>query len=185
MNTLAARLKADEEDALKELMDLIGPKVLGYCKKKTGSDEDAEELVLDIFLKLWHFRSRIDTNANLEVLLFTIARNHILNFIRNKAIRQLALTHPQEASHFAEDSILRRLDHQALLSQYRQVLEKLGDKQRNVFQLSREEGLSNKEIAEKLGISVRTVESHIHNSLKTLRAELKDAYPLLLLLLIR
>lgn len=185
MHEYSTRLIAGDEDALKALMDQIGPKVLGYCIKKTGNAEDAEELVLDIFLKLWHFRDRIDLHANLEVLLFTIARNHILNFLRNKAIRQLRLQGSEEAAHFPEDQLLRRLDNEALLRQYRHVLSKLGEKQRSVFQLSREEGLPNKVIAEKLGISVRTVESHIHSSLKILRSELKDAYIILVLLLMR
>ncbi|MGX5817699.1 RNA polymerase sigma-70 factor [Chitinophaga lutea] len=185
MDQLAARLKNGDEEALKALMDLVGPKVLGYCRKKTNNTQDAEELVLDIFLKLWQFREKIDTAANLEVLLFTIARNHILNFIRNAAIRQLAIVRPEEAQAHEENAILRRLDQAELLRQYEQVLSRLGEKQRRVFRMSREEGLSHREIAEQMSISVRTVEAHIHSSLKIIRTEMKDAYILLVLLLLR
>lgn len=181
---LLLRLHQGEEDALRSLLDLLGPKVFAYCKKKVGNEEDAEELVLDIFLKLWHFREKIDQTADIQVLLFTIARNHILNFIRHKATRQLATMEPSEALLLQEDGICQRMDYNELRSQYLQVLDKLGEKQRTVFRMSREEGLSHREIADKLGISVRTVEAHIHSSLKVIRTELKDAYILIVLLLI-
>nr|WP_295867574.1 RNA polymerase sigma-70 factor [uncultured Chitinophaga sp.] len=182
---LLLRLRHGEEDALRSLLDLLGPKVLAYCKKKVGNDEDAEELLLDIFLKLWHFREKIDQTADVQVLLFTIARNHILNFIRQKATRQLATIAPEETMPQQEDAVRQRMDYNELFSQYQQVLEKLGEKQRAVFRMSREEGLSHREIADKLGISIRTVEAHIHSSLKTIRTEFKDAYILIVLLLIR
>ncbi|MGN7820545.1 RNA polymerase sigma-70 factor [Chitinophaga sp. 22536] len=182
---LLQRLRHGEEDALRSLLDLLGPKVLAYCKKKVGNEEDAEELLLDIFLKLWRFREKIDLTADVQVLLFTIARNHILNFIRNKATRQLATIAPEEALPQQDDHIRQRMDYNELFNQYQQVLEKLGEKQRAVFRMSREEGLSHREIADKLGISVRTVEAHIHSSLKIIRTELKDAYILIVLLLIQ
>lgn len=182
---LLLRFRNGEEEALRSLLDLLGPKVLGYCRKKVGNDEDAEELLLDIFLKLWHFREKLDMTADLQVLLFTIARNHILNFIRQKATRQLATIAPEDAFQQPEEHLSHRLDYNELYRQYQLVLQKLGDKQRAVFRMSREEGLSHREIADKLGISVRTVEAHIHSSLKVIRTELKDTYILLVLLLLR
>ncbi|WP_126245310.1 RNA polymerase sigma-70 factor [Chitinophaga rhizosphaerae] len=176
------RLHRGDEAVLRELLNVLGPKVLGYCKKKTGNNEDAEELVLDIFLKFWQYRNRLDADANPEALLFTIARNHILNFMRNNAVRKLAAASPQEPDLPETDSILNNFTYNELHRQYRQALEKLGDKQRTVFKMSREEGLSHREIADRLGISVRTVEAHIHSSLKYLRAELKDGFVVILLL---
>lgn len=179
------RLINGEEEALKALLDLLGPKVYGYCIKKTGSRADAEELVLDVFLKLWQFRSRLDPQADLQVLLFTIARNHILNFIRYKATRQLVQLAPGEAALSAAEEQWQRLDYNELYARYQRVLDGLGEKQRTVFRLSREAGLSNREIADRLGISVRTVEAHIHSCLKVIRTELKDSYILLLLIFFR
>lgn len=176
------RLQRGDEAVLRELLTVLGPKVLGYCKKKTGSNEDAEELVLDIFLKFWHYRGRLDADVNPEALLFTIARNHILNFMRNNAVRKLAAASPQEADLPGTDGILHRFTYNELHRQYRQALEKLGDKQRIVFKMSREEGLSHREIADRLGISIRTVEAHIHSSMKFLRAELKDGFVVVMLI---
>ena len=180
---LLRRFRKGDEVALRSLLGLLGPRVLGYCRKKVGNEEDAEELLLDIFLKLWHFREKLDESADVQVLLFTIARNHILNFIRNKATRQLAVTEPENASQQTADGILQQLNYNELYRQYQEVLDTLGDKQRTVFRMSREEGLSHREIADKLGISIRTVEAHIHSSLKVIRAELKDTYILLIIFL--
>ncbi|MEZ2444150.1 RNA polymerase sigma factor [Chitinophaga sp. RCC_12] len=179
---LLRRFREGDEEALRSLLDLLGPRVLGYCRKKVGIEEDAEELLLDIFLKLWHFRAKLDETADIQVLLFTIARNHILNFIRNKVSRRLMTTDPEHALLQPADSILHRLDYNELYKQYQGVLDSLGDKQQAVFRMSREEGLSHREIADKLGISIRTVEAHIHSSLKVIKAELRDSYILLLIL---
>ena len=115
----------------------------------------------------------------MQILLFTISRNHILNFIRNKATRQLS--DPDNILLQPAASIQHRLDYDELYRQYQAVLDSLGEKQRTVFRMSREEGLSHREIADKLGISIRTVEAHIHSSLKVMRTELKDTYSLLLI----
>ena len=178
---LMRRFREGDEVALRSLLNLLGPRVLGYCRKKVGNVEDAEELLLDIFLKLWHFREKLDESADVQVLLFTIARNHILNFIRNKATRQLAVTAQENASQHPPEGILQQLNYNELYRQYQEVLDTLGDKQRTVFRMSREEGLSHREIADRLGISVRTVEAHIHSSLKVIRSELKDTYIVLLI----
>jgi RNA polymerase sigma-70 factor (ECF subfamily) len=177
--TLIQRFRKGDEAALRSLLKLLGPRLLGYCRKKAGNEEDAEELLLDIFLKLWHFREKLDETADVQILLFTIARNHLLNFIRNKATRQLS--DPDNILLQPAASIQHRLDYDELYRQYQAVLDSLGEKQRTVFRMSREEGLSHREIADKLGISIRTVEAHIHSSLKVMRTELKDTYPLLLI----
>ncbi|WP_198405797.1 RNA polymerase sigma factor [Chitinophaga caeni] len=185
MPGLIARLKSGDEQAFKELLQLLGPKVLNYCKKKVHNDQDAEELLHDIFLKLWHFREKIDTSADVQILLFTMARNHILNFIRKKSLEFTDLPAETVALIAEEPPIIQRIDLAALQVQYQQIMQRLGEKQRKVFKLSREDGFSHKEIAEMMGISTRTVEAHIHSSLKVMRSEFKDAYILLVLFLLR
>lgn len=171
-------IKNGNEKALQELIRQIGPKLFNYCLKHTGRREDAEELTQDILLKLWRFRDRIDSAVNIEVFLFIVARNHLLNFARKKTGYILTPGGElEQLDHPVEDH--QRIDYQALLAQYQRVMDNLGAKRREVFRLSREQGLTNKEISERLGISIRTVETHVSHVLAIMRQEFKDTYVLL------
>jgi len=145
---------------------------------------DAEEMLQDTFLKLWEYREKLDLFANFGAFAFTIARNSMLNLARKKLGYELTASGSlgeNAVSSSAWDTY--RISYQDLVRTYLHVLEQRGDKSREVFRLSREEGLSHKQIAEKLNISVRTVEFHISGTLRALRTELKGSYILLALFL--
>lgn len=178
---LVAALSRSSEEALKELFDLLGSRVFHYCKKLVHRQEDAEELLQDIFLKIWQYRGKIDSTKNFEVFLFTVARNHIINFARKRVSYCLTETGSLEAYDRPAENDVYVFNTEALYKQYHQVMSRLSARNRQVFVLSREQGLSNKEIARDLGISVRTVESHISSAIRLLRKELKDHYILLVL----
>lgn len=169
------------EDAFKIIFGLMGNKVWNYCRKLTGKREDAEELVQDIFTKLWQYRYQIDPAGNFEVFVFTLARNHIYNFGRKKLQYQLSPSGTLSEYNLTsgEPSLF---SYQEIYQQYRKVLTQISGRSQQVFEMSREQGLSHKEIADQLGISIRTVENHIFNALKVLKRELKDYYILLVLL---
>ncbi|SFF12729.1 RNA polymerase sigma-70 factor [Sunxiuqinia elliptica] len=141
------------------------------------SDEDSsEDLVQELFLKLWLSKSAIIINTSLKAYLFTAIKNRCTDFIRHQEVKQ---------KH--EQSISKNLWQSVLINEFyteseldeilEQALKKIPEKCRYIFCLSRFEGKTNNEIAISLGLSKRTVETHISNALKILRVELADYLP--------
>jgi RNA polymerase sigma-70 factor, Bacteroides expansion family 1 len=132
------------------------------------SEETAEELTQEIFLKLWEKRGSIDLNKSFGFFLYTMARNSTFNFLKHKLVHEsyiakssfddsLALS-PEEQIYAKEIDLLIAMS-----------VKKMPDQRRRIYELSRQEGLSNDEIASKLNISKKTVENQLSIALKELR----------------
>ena len=151
-----------------------------FAEKITGSQQTAEDIVQDLFVTLWIKNDQISISSSLKSYLFTSVKNRSLDFLKHektKAKRLNILSKSEElpenlsAMWFAESELIRIVE---------KCLEKLPPRCKEIFVLSRIEGLKNQEIADKLGISKRTVELQISNALKSLRCNLKPYLPLFL-----
>lgn len=136
-----------------------------YLKSK----EEAEEVVQDVLLKIWQNRGKIEKSGFLEGYIFKITKNLLLNKIRTKSrkiipTQELPMEMIGDAS--TDQSILLE-DMQNFLSR---AIEGMPPKRQAIFKLSRIEGLSNKKIAKKLGLSEKTVENQIGRAIKYLRS---------------
>jgi RNA polymerase sigma-70 factor, ECF subfamily len=170
-SVLLEKLKDGDEFAFRQIFDLYVRRVyrfvLGYQKNKA----EAEDTTQLIFQKLWEKRAVIDPGQSFTSFLFTIAyRTTIDQFRRNARNKSLSWEimpeQENQVSHLRADDLI---SHQELSSLYQQALEGLPEKRREIFILSRHEGLSNKEIAEKLQLSVKTVENQMTAALSTFR----------------
>ena len=148
------------------------------------SSDDAEEVVQDLFVKLWQDRKKLNITSSLKAYLFTAVRNRSLNAInklkRNEALSDEMVDIDQnlptgQAGEVDED------EEEMRNARVRSAIEQLPEMRRKVFKMSRFDGLKYREIAEKLGISIKTVENQMGSALKTLRTELADMMPLLAL----
>lgn len=140
-------------------------KVYAYFYRKTGSVYMAEELVQLTFIKLWNFRHTLNELIPLEAQLFTIARSSLLDFLRKQANQAKMLeAFKHETTAYVDPSY--EFDHQKQIHGSLRILPPVRKK---VFLLNRLEGFSNKEIAEKLEISIRTVEKHLSLAIKQLK----------------
>jgi RNA polymerase sigma-70 factor, ECF subfamily len=139
---------------------------------------EVEDLVQDFFVSLWMEAPNIQIRSSLKSYLFASVKNRCLDFRKHKKVTEKYRTYVLFSS---EANSYDNADHYLAESELRQTIkrcmEKLSPRCREVFELSRLKGLSNQEISQKLGISKRTVELQISNSLKILRRELIEFLP--------
>lgn len=165
---LAQGLASGSRKAFEEIFMRYYPKVRYFVFGLLKSEEDAEDLAQDIFAKLWTNRAAFADVRNLGVYLFVLSRNMTYNYIEAKQLRQEWL---QERPFEEEDdcSPYEDLIAKDLTLLVDLVVESLPPQRKTIYKLSREAGLSNTEIAEKLGLQKKTVENHLNLALKELR----------------
>ena len=186
--SLILRLTEGDEDAFCELYATYKNRLIYFAMRFLKSREYAEDVFQDAFTVVWQSRRFINPDASFSSYLYTIMRNRILNQLRNDANEEkLKESILSQALDYTEDT-KREVMLNDLKSLISHALQQLTSRQREIFEMSREAQLSNKEIADKLGISVNTVQEHISTSLKLIRTYLikysGSEYVDLLLLLI-
>ena len=148
--------------------------LVNYCKQYQHDQEEAEDIVQDIFEQLWETREKLDEDLSFSGYVHTLTRNRILQKFRQFDVHaryaQYILVHAKEATNETEESIEYN-DYAALLNE---LIEHLSPKQIEVFKLSRIEGRTYKEIAELLHITVPTVQTHAYIAMKKIKDFLKQ-----------
>jgi RNA polymerase sigma-70 factor (ECF subfamily) len=146
--------------------------VIRYVKLET----DAEEIVQDVFIKIWENRQKINAYSSFESYLFTVSYNSAISLLRKRIHEKKYLDHLKYLQH--EDIVSELTDElyfKELNSKIQSMLAKLTPRQKEIFLLSREEGLTHDEIAKKLGISVNTVKNHIVSVLNFLKSNIDNS----------
>jgi RNA polymerase sigma-70 factor (ECF subfamily) len=147
--------------------------------------DEAKEVVQGAFVKLWEVRQNLDEDSNIRNFLFTLVKNNCLNLLKRK---QLLLKHHEKIKwmemHYQYESLSRMggdyLEFNELKDKIDLAIKNLPEHCRVVFEMSRFEQLKNREIAEKLGVTQKTVEAHLTRALKTLRNDLREYLPTLI-----
>ncbi len=145
--------------------------VYAVCYSNLRDSEVAKGMVQDIFKSLWERRDELEIITSVERYLLRSAKLKVFEYLRNSRIRQ---EHAEKASHTAAHYAENDVFYNCLKEQLVQLIDTLPAQCRNVFKLSREQGLSNREIASQLLISERAVEYHITRALSTLKTNLSD-----------
>jgi RNA polymerase sigma-70 factor, ECF subfamily len=166
-------LKEGDLRAFNELFDHYGKRLFRFSMGYLKSELDAEEVVQEVFIKIWNNREELSVQKSFESYLFTIAKNGILNTIRKskseQAYLQYAKLHPEKNVLLDDELNFRELE-----KAYQAAIEKLSPRRKVIFLLSREQSLSNAEIAEKMNISVKTVENQMTSALSEIRKHLSS-----------
>ena len=142
-------------------------KVYGYLISKVYDHDLAEDLLQEVFAKLWVQRSRLDKVENIEAWIIRIARNHHLDWHKSQKARILALTKERETDIPGPEA---RLNHKDLVSRLQKVLEQLPKLQAEIFRLRELQGFSHQEIQAMLQLNETQVKVYLHRARKQVRS---------------
>ncbi len=176
------RIKSGDRDAFRDMYLVYYPKVRSFIIRRSNCRSHlAEEITQEVFFRLWVNRGSLDGYASFDSYLYTIAKNITTDMHRKNLIAAGYLNRMQsETTAPGNDETTLSLNYSEMQRLIDTAIDRMPPKQREVFRLSRTDELLNEEIACRLGISKRTVEKHISNSLKTIRAVVKNNFILLL-----
>ena len=160
-------LREGNHKAFEEIFTTYFNNIKIFISAYIKSDSDAEDLAEELFVNLWIKRESIDVSKSFNSYMHTMARNAALNFLRGKLVRE---SYPNNFSHSdaefsSEDDLIAK--ETALLIEM--AVEKMPEQRKKIYQLSRNEGLKNEEIAERLNTTKRNVESQLSLALKDIR----------------
>jgi len=171
---LLRKLKNDDQSAFTIIFTKYYPDLVRFSYGFTRNSDASEEIVQEVFLKLWENRNSMEIHSSLKSFLLKTVQNRSIDSLRHASITHkyasLVLDHPILSENDTENYIL----FSELENNFDHALEKIPVQYAEVFRMSRMETLNYQEIAAKLGISVRTVEVRIGKALSLLREELKE-----------
>ncbi len=169
--TLLQNLIQGDSRAFDALYTRYVPRVEAFACCMLKDRSEAEDLAHDLFLKLWESRESLQQVRSVRNYLFRMTKNAVFDRFEHKAVdaryRQSAA--PKDLREIVSNDLVEQIDRQELLLLIDMAIEKMPPQRRNVFRMSRFEGVSYQEIALRLGISQKTVEYHIHEALAELR----------------
>lgn len=187
---LFERLRNSDEAAFRVIYNSYSSRLYYFVLEFIPLKDAAENIVQDTFVTLWNKRKELKDDTNLTSYLFTGAKNNALYRLRDEKHRQKLFSNAIDVSELnLNTDALTTVDTSAFAFQeieqiIQETLSSLPPQCRKVFELSRFREMKNREIAEELNISVRTVEVHISKGLKTFKIALKDYLPLVAYLFI-
>ena len=169
-----SRLKSGDESAFDYLFNFYYPGLIIYANRYLEDNHLAEEIVQTVFLKLWQDRRFIEINSSVKSYIFQTVRNKCLDVLKHRKVRVNYAKNIQHESEPSSDDTWNSYVESELYVILIRAVEKLPPECQKIFRYSRIRNLSNKEIADKLDISIRTVENQISKALRFLRGELKE-----------
>ncbi|WP_372775762.1 RNA polymerase sigma-70 factor [Mangrovibacterium sp.] len=175
---LFSKVMSDDELAFGELFHRYYAALCVFADQMLHDEQKTRELVQEVFVRLWEKRQQVQIHSSVKSYLFRAVKNESINWIKHQKVAQKYIDQlvPDERSTQADQFVLE-VD---LLRKIEAGIEALPPKRKEIYKLSRQEGLSYREIAGQLGISVKTVETQMGLALKHLREQLKDYRHLLI-----
>ena len=172
-----------DEAAFEQVFKTHYKNLHAYAFTMLKDEDDAEEMVQQVFFKLWERSEHLTFSGPVAAYLYRAVHNETLNFIKHQKVKAGHQLHVAYSMKNKTEQVHGELIGKELENKFRTALNELPEQCRTVFQLSRFEDMKYKEIADKLDISIKTVENHMVKALKLLRTKLVDFLTLLMILL--
>ena len=177
------QFKADDMSAFDIIYRKYSKKLYRFAYSIIKVKPDAEGIVYEVFIKVWDKRNKIDEYLSFESYLFTITYNTTISFIRKKVKENKYIEYLKSIQNPSiQSNIIPEIEYKELKEKSEKIIDLLPSRQKQIYKLSREEGLTYKEIAAKINISDNTVETHMERALKSIREKLGDVSIVLLIL---
>lgn len=189
-DVLFNQIKSGDQKALEVLFAIYFPRLNDFARNVVKDDVISQDIVQDIFVKVWENRAKIES-INIEAYLFRLVRNRCIDNIKHLKVVNNRMQEIQISSRYEE---LYRIDfvgnepyvliEQELKFKIEETVRNLPERCREVFVLSRMDGLKNREIADKLNISIKNVERHLSRALQDFRKNLSEDLPVTIIILV-
>lgn len=163
-------LRENDHEAFRYLYEKYWDKLYVVARKRLDNTWEAEEIVQDVFCKLWRRRETLSLKGGFENYLAVAVKFEVINRFAKRAHAAAYRQHLELRYSEADQDMLRQLDFDELQRRLETTIQTLPAKCSIVYRLSREQGFSNRQIAEELNISIKTVEGHLSRALKALRS---------------
>lgn len=172
------------ETTYKTLFRKQYPNLLFYVTRLLGNEAEAEDVVQDVFVELWKRKDVMEIGDQIRAYLYRAAYTRALNVLKHRNIKDNYSTIMEEINQkraefyhpHAQNEIIKQIENQEIRRNIYKAIGDLPEKCRTVFKLSYLHEMKNKEIADILNVSIRTVEAHMYKALKSLRTQLKDLW---------
>lgn len=167
---LLTRLKNGDMLAFDQVYELYSHKLFSFIFKILKNEAEVEDIVQEVFVRIWESRDKLGDYKLLNSYIFTIAYNSSIDLIRKRINSNKYLEHlKNSASVNFTQTVISQIEFNEINNQVEKLIANLPHRQKQVYLLHREDGLTYPEIAEKMGISKNTVENHMVKALRYLR----------------
>lgn len=177
-------LTSGSEKGFKLIMNKWYSRLFNFANAYLNNQENAKEVIQDVFLKLWDNRNQLAENTNLNAYLFTLTRNRCIDLLRRERLSiQFRNDKQEEYRRLSEnfdalsDPVLDEIFAREVQEEVNRAINVLPEQCRKIFILSRTNGFKNREISEMLNLSEKTIESHLTKAIKTIRQVLEQKFP--------
>ena len=171
---LIDQIKEGKKHAFQKLYETYAPRLYKFAMAYLKNESEAEELVQNVFIKIWEKREDLDHSKNLKSYIYKLSINTIYVFIRKRNIENAFIDYAK--NNYKEDD--NNTWHTVILNEMQanlsKLVAKLPEQQRKIYHLSKEKGMTNDEIARELDLSKRTVENHLYRALTYLKENFKN-----------